>query len=244
MAGDFIASKSFTAYMTRILEELRELPAGSRILDIPAGHGQFTDALREAGLDPVPVDLNGLREEYLPLDMSQPLPLDDASFDAVVCTEGLEHLLAPQELVAELVRVVKPDGAVYLSVPNLHNFHSRLQFLFTGTHYQFQAFDVPDTPRDHQGDRGHVSPITLPQLRWWAKMAGAEVEAQLMDKQKRKALKPLYLLLHGLGAPWRRSLLKTAPDTLKSRNEELQGLLYSREGLFSRSLVLRLRRQL
>jgi len=230
--------------MRAILAELSALPAGTRVLDLPAGHGQFTDALRAAGLDAVPADLNGVREDYLPLDMSAPLPLADASFAAVVCTEGLEHLLAPQQLVAELVRVTRPGGAVYLSVPNVHNFYSRLQFLFTGTLYQFQAYDIPDTPREHRGDRGHVSPTTLPQLRWWAHMAGADIEEILPDKHKRKALKPLYWLLHQCGRRWRRRLRSSASETLRERNWELQRLFDNTNTLYSRSLVLRLRRRL
>jgi len=239
----FIASHSFTPYMRAILAELSARPPGTRVLDLPAGHGQFTDALREAGLEAVPADLNGVREDYLPLDMAAPLPLEDASFDAVVCTEGLEHLLAPQNLVAELVRVTRPGGVLYLSVPNVHNFYSRLQFLFTGMLYQFQAYDIPDTGRHHHGDRGHVSPITLPQLRWWAHMAGADLEEVLPDKHKRKALKPLYWLLHQAGRPWRRRLRASAPEALGERNRELQSLFDNKQTLYSRSLVLRLRRR-
>lgn len=243
-APAFIASHSFTPYMQAILAELQALPGSPRVLDLPAGRGQFTDALRAASIDAVPADLNGLREDYLPLDMSSALPLEDASFDAVVCTEGLEHLLAPQELVAELVRITKPGGLVYLSIPNVHNFYSRLQFLFTGTLFQFQAYDIPDTPRDHRGDRGHVSPITLPQLRWWCWMAGAEVEELLPDKEKRRSLKPLYWLLHQLGRPWRGRLERSGPEELSERNQGLKSLINNKITLCSRSLVLRLRRKL
>ncbi|MCP4094500.1 MAG: class I SAM-dependent methyltransferase [Planctomycetes bacterium] len=239
----FIACHGFPPYMHSILEALALLPAGSRILDIPSGRGQFSDALREAGLDAVSADLNGQREDYLPLDMSAPLPLEDASFDAVVCTEGLEHLLAPQSLVEELVRIVKPGGSIYLSVPNVHNFYSRLQFLFTGTLFQFQAYDVPDTPRTYQGDRCHVTPITFPQLRWWAWMAGAEVVELLADKEKRKLGKPLYWMLHQLGRPWRRKLEKSGTVELEARNQRLQEMLNSKKTLYARSLVLHLKRK-
>jgi SAM-dependent methyltransferase len=239
----FIACHGFPPYMHSILGQLSKLSPGSRILDIPAGRGQFSDALREAGLDAVSADLNGQRDDYLPLDMSAPLPLEDASFDAVVCTEGLEHLLSPQALVEELVRIVKPGGSLYLSVPNVHNFYSRLQFLFTGTLFQFQAYDVPDTPRNFQGDRCHVTPITFPQLRWWAWMAGADVIDLLPDKEKRKFGKPLYWFLHQMGRPWRRKLERSGTSELEARNLKLQQILNSKKARYARSLVVHLRRR-
>ena len=46
------------------------------------------------------------------------LPLLTASADLVVATEILEHVAEQEELVCELARVVRPDGAVLISTPN------------------------------------------------------------------------------------------------------------------------------
>jgi malonyl-CoA O-methyltransferase len=40
------------------------------------------------------------------------LPLGDASQDAAVCIESLEHVLRPEWAVAEICRVVRPGGRV------------------------------------------------------------------------------------------------------------------------------------
>ncbi len=45
------------------------------------------------------------------------LPLKDASFDRVVCSEVLEHLVDDSEGIKELVRVLKADGMLAVSVP-------------------------------------------------------------------------------------------------------------------------------
>ncbi len=238
----FIASHSFTPYMRSILQQLHMLPKGARVLDIPAGRGQFSDALRQLGMEVVSADLNGLREDYLAIDMSQALPLETSSFDVVVCTEGLEHMLAPHELVLELLRVTRPGGYLFLSVPNIHNFYSRLQFLFTGTFFQFQAFDVADTPLNHSGDRGHVSPVSLPQLRWWLHLGGGKIEELLPDKEKRRFLKPFYWLLHQLGRPWRNQLRRKAGQEFAQRNRELRALLESPRLRYARSLVVCVRK--
>jgi ubiquinone/menaquinone biosynthesis C-methylase UbiE len=45
------------------------------------------------------------------------LPLKDASFDRVVCSEVLEHVHDDRQSMAELVRVLKSDGLLAVSVP-------------------------------------------------------------------------------------------------------------------------------
>lgn len=45
------------------------------------------------------------------------LPFDDATFDAVVCTEVIEHIEADALAVSELARVLKPGGLLIASVP-------------------------------------------------------------------------------------------------------------------------------
>lgn len=44
-------------------------------------------------------------------------PFDDASFDAVLCNEVLEHAFEPDRLVAEMARVLRPGGRLLLTVP-------------------------------------------------------------------------------------------------------------------------------
>lgn len=45
------------------------------------------------------------------------LPIRDCSVDHVVSVQVLEHVMIPEEVVREFVRVVKPGGSVCLSVP-------------------------------------------------------------------------------------------------------------------------------
>lgn len=45
------------------------------------------------------------------------LPFRDASFDSILCTEVLEHLESPQACIAEIGRVLKPGGRVYITAP-------------------------------------------------------------------------------------------------------------------------------
>lgn len=62
-----------------------------------------------------------------------PLPFPDATFDAVMFTEVLEHIgiTHPEKVVAEFRRILKPNGIVIFSTPNVCNL-SNLYALMKG----------------------------------------------------------------------------------------------------------------
>ena len=45
------------------------------------------------------------------------LPFADASFDCVICSEVLEHIPEHEKALKELVRILKPQGTLVVSVP-------------------------------------------------------------------------------------------------------------------------------
>jgi len=45
------------------------------------------------------------------------LPFRDASFDKIICSEVLEHVADDEQCIREMVRVLKDDGAIAVSVP-------------------------------------------------------------------------------------------------------------------------------
>lgn len=232
-------SNSITGYMARALEHLSKLPEGSPILDLPAGHGQLTDALRARGYAVTPADINDHRPDYVHADMTQPLPFASDSFAGVVCLEGVEHLLDPFALLGELIRVARPGGRVVISTPNISNMYSRLQFLFTGTLYQFHPAQLREVAPGEIADRFHIAPQSYFDLRYRAQHFGARVVAVDGDKIKRRALLPLYLAIAWLGTWWSRQLFfapKYAAN--RARNEELYQHLNSWPARYSRSLIL------
>ena len=51
------------------------------------------------------------------------LPFPNASFDAVLCSEVIEHLFNLEELLQELHRVLKPEGRMLVTCPFVWNEH-------------------------------------------------------------------------------------------------------------------------
>ena len=242
--GTFSHVANFTGYMGVVAEYFRAQPGPLRVLDLPAGNGLLADALREAGHEVVCGDINRERADYRYVDMEEPLPFADGEFDATICMEGVEHLVNPVRLIGELARVTRRGGTIVVTTPNVMNFYSRLQFLFTGAPYQFNPAAVPRLAPGAKADRGHVFPLSYFQLRYLFGQHGAAVKQVLGDRYKRKALLPLYLALLPFGWLWSRWLfLRQGDVSQRERNRELLAHAFSAPLLFSRSLVLVLEKQ-
>jgi SAM-dependent methyltransferase len=72
----------------------------------------------------------GHLQRVVQLDLTDPLPFPNESFDAVVGGEILEHQPFPEWLTGEVARILVPGGAFVGSVPNAYRLKNRLRFLF------------------------------------------------------------------------------------------------------------------
>jgi ubiquinone/menaquinone biosynthesis C-methylase UbiE len=107
------------------------LVAGRRVLDAACGEGYGSNLLAAHARDVVGVDISATavghaRARYASARSNlrfeeadaSALPFADASFDAVVSFETLEHLAAHEQLVAGFARVLADDGLLLLSSPD------------------------------------------------------------------------------------------------------------------------------
>jgi len=115
-----------------------EKAAGRTILDLSAGAGLSSEKLSELGFRVVTTEYGlprPMRAGILRVggvDLNNPLPFRNASFDAVNIVEVIEHIENQPQLIRETSRVLKPGGTFLVSTPNVLNLMSRLRFLFTG----------------------------------------------------------------------------------------------------------------
>lgn len=114
---------------------------GARFLDVGCGVGNITEICRmkfneiygcdisknalmkakERDLSTVCVDLN--------VDF---IPFKDQYFDCITALEAIEHLLNPLSFLKELYRILKPDGQLLITTPNIRYFRNLHKLTFDG----------------------------------------------------------------------------------------------------------------
>jgi SAM-dependent methyltransferase len=106
--------------VSRLVGEFGQPP----FLDVGCGTALMTRALPlgTVGIDLNPRNLSKAsiyapEARFLVADAEGSIPLEDESFQTVVCTEMLEHLLYPDRALSEIRRVLKPGGRLVGSVP-------------------------------------------------------------------------------------------------------------------------------
>ena len=108
-------------------EILRHLAPGARVLDVGSRGGSFDPMLYP--VQTVQLDLespsSSARAGYVQGDAAR-LPFAAACFDAVISNHSLEHFEDLESALRELGRVVKPQGSVYVAVPDASTFSDRL----------------------------------------------------------------------------------------------------------------------
>lgn len=179
--------------------------SGKSALDLPAGNGWIGETLAGLGIDVTSADINQEKPGFAQVNMEVPLPFESESFDAVICCEGIEHVFSPFHLFAELARVLRPGGLLIITTPNVQNLYSRWQFLCSGYLFQFDPFNKIPLTDGQIGDKGHISPVSYPQLRYYSEHFGLEVLPPSGGRMKRKILLVLLapFLLIGLWWNWR-----------------------------------------
>jgi SAM-dependent methyltransferase len=151
-----------------ILDLLEPYRGGGRLLDVGCSIGLFLDLARGRGWDGVGIEfapraLTYARDEYGLEVLDVPLEeagFEPASFDAVGLLSVLEHTNDPRRMLADVARVLRPGGAVFVVVPNVESLACRV------LHERARTFDgrnhlvyfSPSTLRDCLDRSGFDTP--------------------------------------------------------------------------------------
>lgn len=142
-----VAGVRYAVSSMRLLESwLGELSPLQRILDLGCGAGSLRAqlaGLNVIGVDVDPKELARNRELSSACAESHSLPFASRSFDLVICHHSLEHFRDPAGAIREIRRVLKPQGRLFVSVPDGRSFCDRLYRLLLcgGGHFQRFSFE-------------------------------------------------------------------------------------------------------
>lgn len=109
-------------HVRAVIEGIAPLDSGGRVLDAGCGKGRFAVHVKSAypQASVVALDLATAMLRSAPPDLRRvagsmlELPFGEAVFDAAYATESLEHAVDIESAVAELCRVLKPNGRLVI----------------------------------------------------------------------------------------------------------------------------------
>jgi 2-polyprenyl-3-methyl-5-hydroxy-6-metoxy-1,4-benzoquinol methylase len=124
---DRIADRKRVDFIAAVLQN--SLPANARILDVGCGNGVISRHLGRLGFQVLGIDVsektiaNAKAATSLPnvefqQKSAEELVASGARYDAVICSEVLEHLTDPGALLKVLYASLKDDGRLIVTVPN------------------------------------------------------------------------------------------------------------------------------
>jgi SAM-dependent methyltransferase len=154
---------------------------GKRVLDVGCGVKPYYPFFAEAG-EYVGVDVQENRSADL-VGAVEALPVDDGSFDVVLCTQVLEHVDDPARAIAELHRVTARGGRVLASTHGVMLYHPNPNDFWRWTHTGLERLFAahPWERLDVRGGAGSAEAVGLligNYLHLLAKRAGAATLAR------------------------------------------------------------------
>jgi len=162
--------------LSKIIQIVQDLQP-MHILDVGCGNGYLIQNLIKKGIKS---DFNGIDVydnktsglfKYKKADITNGLPYSDQQFDCVILGEVIEHIPNTDFLLREIYRVMKNDGNLIISTPNLVCWLNRIivplgiQPLFTETSSEIKFGRVWEKLGQGRKSEGHLKIFTHLSLR-------------------------------------------------------------------------------
>jgi SAM-dependent methyltransferase len=203
-----LANEADMAFRRRvpILLDYLELRNGARVLDCGCGMGFDLMVmsrlwnLQLVGLDTDAERLRWARDHGIEAQLvegdAQRLPFPDASFDAVLMTEVLEHLPDDDAALSEVMRVLKPGGVLALSVP-----HARYPIAWDPINFVWTGLGgAPIRSGPIVGIwTNHLRLYDAPAVAQRIRSSGLELEA--IEESTHACFPFMHFLVYGIGKP-------------------------------------------
>lgn len=168
----------------KLISLLKAHPGKGPVLDCPCGQGALAQLLLAEGFSDLEV------ADYTPglyllaapqpvrADLNGRLPWPDGHFQVAICADGMSDIGFQRNAIAEFHRILRPGGALLISLPNVLNFRSRLRFLFTGFMNKFRR------PLDELTGQSTTRPVPWWELRYMLVREGFEITTLTCNRVK------------------------------------------------------------
>ena len=144
------------------------------VLDIGANAGALLTRLQDSGFqDLTGLDLDVTRfnvpeADFFQADANGPFPDKvQRDFSLITATDVIEHLDNPRAFIEKVLSILRPDGFMALSFPNVAFWEGRLKFMFKGELWGFGK-------KNYKLQR-HISPMTFEQTELMLRELGFDV---------------------------------------------------------------------
>lgn len=133
-------------------------------------------------------DLAAQNVKTIKANLDEDFPVETGAFDVVLAMMVVEHLYDPFHSFAELARVVKPGGKIFMNLPNIASIRCRLDLLRGKLPYT----SVPNWFANREWDGNHLHYFTVDTVEQIANSVGLELTGlrPVGDKLWLKKLRP------------------------------------------------------
>ncbi len=228
-----------------------ELNTAVKILDFGAGQGYMSQRLgseaEARGHDPanciypceiVPEEFKYDKVVCKKIGTDSVIPFEDNFFDVVYAIEVLEHTFRPYDFMKEAYRVLKSNGTLIISVPNVSHILSRFSNLF----YGYNSLFPPPSKHVKNAGRicGHIMPLSYPYFHYGCAVAGFKTIDFKTDRKKRSCLfwATLFWPIHKLCIKSYDKNLRNYDKDVWQENSHLINTMNSIDMLTSRSCIV------
>lgn len=158
-----VGTKNEETRVKWIEKALQQIPRGLTLLDAGAGESQFRkfcthlkyisqDFAKYDGKGDIGIQVGSWDNTKLDIvsDITE-IPLEDASVDAILCTEVFEHIPDPVAAIREFKRLIRPKGYLIITAPFAslthfapYHFASGLSRFFYEHHLPLNEFSIDE----------------------------------------------------------------------------------------------------
>ncbi len=169
--------------IVRMEKVLQLVGCNKRVLDVGSYEGKYSIAIKKQNNEVYACDASEAFEKtyidsginFQKVNLEKTLPYEDAFFDCVFAGEVIEHIADTDLFIKDINRILKPEGYLVLTTPNIGSLARRILLLLGKNPFFEASFTFPE------GAAGHLRYFTPPLLTSYLKSNNFEIIEHTSD---------------------------------------------------------------